>query len=144
MSDRLREWWRLWWDETLIIIGVSTAICLFIYGCWYLFQITPYPLTEGIVVGFDYTAQYEETHDGGTTCVSYDKDNNCTWRVQNPDIHHTHCIGGCYELQVDGCSQNRRGETKCRKEWKSVSRHVYENCGARQLWVKGENECHLR
>lgn len=144
MTDRLREWWRLWWDETLIIIAVSTAICLVIWGGWYLFQTTPSPLTDGVVVGHDYTAQYEETHDGGTTCWSYDKNGVCTFWTQNPDIHHTHCVGGCYEVQVDGCSLDRRGDSHCRKEWKSVGRFTYENCRTRQFWKRGQPECSLR
>lgn len=141
---RLREWWRLWWDETLIIIGVSTVLFLFIWGVWYLFQTMPFPLEEGIVVEHKYTAQYEETHDGGTTCYSYDKYGACTFKTDNPDIHHTHCVGGCYEIRIDGCSNDRRGEQHCRKEWFTVSQFTYDGCADGQLWKRDEPRCALR
>lgn len=139
--ESIKAWWRMWWDETLITVGGSLVVIAVITGTWIVFQTTPSPLNEGIMVGNDYTAQYEESHDGGSTCYSYDKNGSCTFRMQNPDIHHTHCIGGCYELQVEGCSNDRRGDAHCRKEWYSVSQATYENCRSGQLWRRGEAKC---
>ena len=142
--ERVRKWWFLWWDEVMIILGVSTALILFIYGMWYLFQTQPFPLEEGRVVGHSYTAQYEEYHDGGSTCVSYNKHGGCSWSVQNPDIHHVHCRGGCFEIQIDGCSNDRRGDSHCRKEWQDVSEHTYNNCEKGSTWYRDEPDCPIR
>lgn len=138
---RFREWWRIWWDETLIIVGSCLAMCLVGYGLWFFFQTHALSLSEGKVVNQSYTAQYEETHDGGTTCWNYDKNGSCTFRTQNPDIHHTHCIGGCYRLRVDGCSNDRRGESHCREEWENVSASTYESCEPGSYWVKEKVRC---
>lgn len=142
--NRIKEWWHYWWDETLIIIGVSTVLVLIIAGVWHLFQTTPSPLSEGLVVGHNYTPQYNETHDGGSTCYVYDKSGLCTVRVPNPDIHHTHCVGGCYELRIDGCSNDRRGDSHCRKEWKDVAAYTYTNCEDGSYWDKEQPDCPLR
>jgi len=143
MTDRIREWWRLWWDEVLVIIGVSTVLCLLIWGGWYLFQTTPSPLAEGRVVGHSYTAQYEETHYNPPICIynSSTKTTNC---YPQPPTHHTHCVGGCFELRVDGCSNDRRGDSHCRKEWKDVGQYTYENCRTGQYWIRNKPECSLR
>lgn len=144
LDRRLREWCHLWWDETLIIIGVSTAICLLVWGGWYLFQTSPAVLQQGIVRDHRYTAQYEERHDGGSTCYAYDKNGLCSFRVDDPDIHHTHCVGGCFNIQVEGCSNDRRGDKHCRKEWKHVGQSTYENCRSGRLWQRNEMECSAR
>jgi hypothetical protein len=142
--ERVKAWWHLWWDEVLTIIGVSTVLVLFIAGGWWLFQTTPLRMEEGTVVEHRFTAQYEETHDGGSTCVSYDKNGGCSFRVQNADIHHTHCVGGCYEIRVDGCSLDRRGQEHCRKEWKSVSEFMYNDCEDGSHWRREHPDCPLR
>jgi hypothetical protein len=144
LKDRVAGWWRLWWDETLIIIGVSAAICLVIWGCWYLFQMQAPSLAEGVVQEHQFTAEYEETHDGGTTCYGRDKNGACTFSVRNPDIHHVHCVGGCYYLVVNGCTERRRGDMYCRNETKTVDQLTYNNCRDGQYWIRGRSECSLR
>lgn len=141
---RLREWWHFWWDETLIIIGVSTALCLLVWGGVYLFQTHPADLQQGVVRGHKYTAQYEENHDGGSTCYAYDEDGWCSFKMQNPDIHHTHCVGGCFKIQIEGCSNDRRGDEHCRKEWMPIGQHTYETCRSGRLWHQDEMECLAR
>lgn len=146
MSERIKRWWFLWWDEIAIGTVTTLFICGVIYGAWYIVQTTPADLAEGVVAepGHRYTAEYEETHDGGSTCYVYDEDGYCTVRIQNPDIHHTHCVGGCFELRIDGCSNNRRGDTICRKEWITVHGITYHNCRVGQAWTRDAAECALR
>lgn len=140
-TGRIKEWWRLWDNSIIIGVVATVGITAVVAVGWHIFQTTPGALSEGVVRNHGYIAQYEEEHDGGSTCVSYDEDGSCTWRVQNPDIHHTHCVGGCYSIQVDGCSDNRRGDTICRLEWIDVSEYTYNICRVSQLWQNGRERC---
>jgi hypothetical protein len=142
--DKVVEWWRLWWDETLIIVGVSLLICAIVYGGWYAFQMQAPMFDQGVVQELEFTAEYEEYHDGGTTCWGRDKNGACTFSTQNPDIHHVHCIGGCYALVVHGCSNRRRGDEFCRDETVTVSEFHYRHCRRGQLWIDGETTCRPR
>lgn len=135
--DRFYTSWR---DYIPYIAGVVVAV-IALFGGWMFWQYVPGPLHEGVVTELRYTAQYVHMHDGGTTCYSRDKNGLCTFSVDNPDREHDHCVGGCYELKIDGCSKNRKGETKCRKEWVSVPSVTYEKCRSGQWWSKSSAEC---
>ena len=142
--SRLSRWWFLWKEEVAIGTATTVVICLIITGVWFLFQNMQPSITEGTVQAHNFTAEYEETHDGGTTCISYNRDGTCSFRVQNPDIHHTHCIGGCFEIQVHGCTRNRQNEESCRNEWKTVSEFTYHDCERGSYWRRGHEGCPLR
>lgn len=141
---RLSEWWRIWWDEILIGLGATAIIVAIICGGWYLFQTSPFRLEEGVVQQPIYTAQYTHMHDGGSTCWSRNENGFCTFSTDNPDTEHEHCVGGCFELVVHGCSNDRRGDEHCRDERETVSEFTFNHCNRGQLWVRGESECRPR
>lgn len=122
------------WSEPLAVVAGIIGVGLIIMIGWLVWQNTPSPLVSGEVVDRRFTAQYEEDHDGGTTCWSRDKNGFCTFSTQNPDIHHTHCIGGCYELRISGCSNDRQGDEHCREEWITVTQGDYEICVVGRTW----------
>lgn len=126
------------WHYVAVVLGGITAVALVIWLAWYLFMHTPSSLTQGEVVNHRYTAPHNHVHDGGSTCWARDEDGNCTWRVENPDTNHEHCSRGCFDLLIDGCSDDRGGRTHCRLEWTAVPESQFVQCTTGRTWLTGE------
>lgn len=122
------------WSEPLSVVAAVLLIAIIGWVGWVVYQNTPSELSEGHVRDHRFTAQYTHYHDGGSTCWSYDKNGNCTFSTQNPDIPHEHCVGGCFELLIEGCSDDRQGDEHCRSEWMFVSESTYNDCRNGQIW----------
>lgn len=152
-SARIKEWWRLW-DNSIIIGVLATAGVLAVIGiAWYVFQTMPANLIEGEVVNRDFTpAHYEseprtrQVYDGQdcrtTTNSSGFTSTSCTSKYRSETYYVDVFYNDDWDIAVDGCSQNRRGDTICRIDWVDVSESVYDDCTPGEYWRR-ETACRL-
>lgn len=114
------------------------------------------PLSEGRVVDreFDpeHTEHYTETHyrteyyeDCGYDSEynfqtgQYEQVYSCESESRQVPyyVDATRRVDDDWDIQIEGCTTNDKGEEKCRTSWIDVSRAVYEECELRRLYKEG-------
>jgi hypothetical protein len=155
--ERISEWWRLWREEVAIGTIATTVICLIIGVCWYLFQTIPADLTEGEVVDRSFVPAHWEDYmrpvtrtrqatrqvcSGGYGSVPQTCRTEFYTETYTDYVPDERWVEDDWNLEIDGCSENRRGDNICRTDWVDVSESVYDDCDLGAYW-REETACRL-
>jgi hypothetical protein len=153
-----KNWWATWKEETLIGTAATAVLCLIIGVAWYLFQTMPASLSEGQVVNRDFTPAHWEEYQRAVTGTRLSTRTVCsggygsvpqTCRPETYTETYTYYVPDerwvedDWDLRIDGCSENRRGDTICREEWVDVTQTVYDDCDISDYWRR-ETACRLQ